>query len=205
MGGRGAVSATSVTSHALATAAHLHDGDFSLTTDDSVEIIARALGEDKETAYKHWNAITNYTAQWYGAVRKHQRAGGGTETVREMSKQIEDYIAKAPKWDGGTTFRGITDVSDSVLDSLTTEGTVFDMRGTSSWSSKESVAKSFANSGYNDIVFESVTQSKGTSVRHISRYPTEDEILVSKSSQYRVSSAKFDKNNKVWRIKVEEA
>lgn len=204
MGGRGAVSATSATSQALAAAGHLHDGDFSLTTDDSVDIIAGALGESKEAAYEHWHAVTNYTGQWYGAVRKHQRDGGGPDHVQEMSKQVEDYIAKAPKWDGGTTYRGITDVSDNVLANLTTEGTVFDMRGTSSWSSKESIAKSFANSGHNDIVFESATQSKGTSVRHISRFPTEDEILVSKSSKYRVASAKFDKKKKVWNIKVEE-
>lgn len=210
MGGRGSSSASSMDNKSVSESSnlqtdHLYKGDYFLTTDDSSKIIQNTLGVSEAQAYEYWRIVTNYTGQWYGSVRAYQRTGSGSDTAKEISKGVENFIKVSPKWDGGTTYRGIQDVSDNVFDALTTPGTVFDMRGTSSWSSSKSVAADFAGSRNNSIIFSvEKGQSKGTSIRHISQYVKEDEILVSKNAKYEVVTAKENKKKGYTEVTLRE-
>lgn len=124
-------------------------------------------------------------------IRAYQR-GESVKSVSEIERQeqaLEEYIVKAPKWNGGETFRGVKLIK-SELDQYSV-GSEHNMLGTSSWSSNEDVAIGYAGyglspSGKESVVFHSLTQKNGTSVRHLSPFDNEDEILVSKESRYRV-------------------
>lgn len=78
----------------------------------------------------------------------------------------------------------------SVVKGLTVGGT-FDVNlGTASWSTQESTARSFSKSGSGSrhVVFVSQTQSKGTSIKHISYFAKENEVLVSKNAKYTITN-----------------
>lgn len=86
------------------------------------------------------------------------------------------------------------------------EGAIINVnRGSASWSTSKSTAQSFSKP-YNDgvhLVFISKTQSKGTSIKHISKYNHEDEVLVSKNAKYRVTG-KPKNQGKYMYVHVEE-
>lgn len=79
---------------------------------------------------------------------------GGTDiwdlrhSVKEWKERVdacEEFITKSPKWNGGTTYRGMH-VSESYLDELyekSKNGTTLNMNGISSWSTSKAVAEGY--------------------------------------------------------------
>lgn len=170
--------------------------------------MAGDLGTSQEAAkdyidsLSHWTGISSYD------VREYQQTGGGPDDIKQMSRNLEDYIQASPKWYGGDTFRGINGISDKTLADLTTVGAKVDMRGTSSWSTDESVAHSFAkgmSAKSNNVIFVAKSQPKGTSIRGYSGHPTEQEVIVSKSAEYTVRQAAFDKGKNAWYVYLDNA
>lgn len=119
--------------------------------------------------------------------------GGDTDAyVRDVVKKAtncEKLIDAAPKWNGGELMRGFSGLDAKTLADLTTPGVLIDLNhGTASWSTKESVARSFAE--YSSFMpfgapagsfvahVESGTR-RGTSIKNLSFYDGEDEVLCS--------------------------
>ena len=154
----------------------------------AVNFTAELLGVDREDALKYNEAVYEWTDGSYADIREVQRGLGGNAVVTERAALLEEYIAKAPKWGGGMTYRG---VESKMLPQV---GDVIDMRGSSSWSSSLGEAQYFSyvdangnNAGKFPIIFQSKTQRHGTSVKHLAEYSSEDEVVVSKNAKYRVT------------------
>lgn len=144
-------------------------------------------------------AFTDAGSDIYSEIRRYQRKEPlqflQEEEVKKLSDDIETYIQKAPRWNGGVTFRGSA-VSDAELATYK-PGQQFTAGGTASWSGKQTVAKGFAErnatpSRPNPVIYHCDTQSKGTGIRHLSVYEMEDEILCSKESKYIVDRVEVD-------------
>ena len=105
----------------------------------------------------------------------------------EMSNKVDDFIYKSDKFKGeihrGMKFHSSDDVLN-VIDKLT-QGKTVDMQGLSSWSSNEKMATSFKGKKFNAIVFH-VENKSGTSIKELSSYPNEDEVLVPTTARYRL-------------------
>lgn len=164
--------------------------------------VSRELGVDKETANRYVSAIDAYADERYSDIRAYQRGEkvNDQQEIAGIAEDIEEYIKKAPRWNGGETYRGIG-LSDDDLSKYTL-GSVHDMGGVSSWSSKEEIARQFADHYHgeevgidNAVILHSKTQNKGTAIRHLSKYPGEkgeNEVIASKESRYKVIDKKMD-------------
>lgn len=164
--------------------------------------VAKELGAPIERATEYAEAIMNYT-DWssdiYGEIRRYQRGETlkfmSLDEVKKLSDDIEEYIQKAPRWNGGITYRGVS-VSDDELASYIA-GKEFTSGGTASWSIKKSVARDFAMRNTsaerpNSVIYHCDTQSKGTGIRHISLAEFEEEVLCSTESKYVVERVETD-------------
>lgn len=154
----------------------------------AVDFTANLTGASKEMALKYNEAVHEWSDGSFIEIREVQRGLGGNAVVTERAALLEEYIAKAPKWGGGTTYRGVNSTT------LPQVGDVIDMRGSSSWSSSLGEAQYFSyvstdgnNWGKLPLIFQSKTQRHGTSIRHLAEYSSEDEVLVSKNARYRVT------------------
>lgn len=180
----------------------------SIPKEKQIDFIHLELKVAIEEAKEYVDAIFYYTDKFHHvrAIREYQQ-GKRVPDKYQVAKQeqaLEQYIEKAPKWNGGETFRGVK-LSNEDLEKYTIDSE-HDMLGTSSWSSSEDVAKEFAGQGklmgINSVVFHSNTQKNGTSVRHLSPLEYEDEVLVSKKSKYKVT--KIEKKGGLHHIYMEE-
>lgn len=172
-------------------------GQITQKIDNPSKYVANELGISEDEAKNYLSALKGYTGDNnYGAIRDAQRGGKQSAKIVQMGNDVETYIDKAPKWSGGETYRGVT-LSKKELNSLVVGATI-DMGGTSSWSSKQSVATKFADKakyyrGKNPVVFVSTTQKNGTGIRHLSKLKSEEEVLVSKNSKYTINDMKVIK------------
>lgn len=166
--------------------------------------VSRELGIDKETANRYVSAIDAYADERYSDIRAYQRGEkvNDQQEIAGIAEDIEEYIKKAPRWNGGETYRGMG-LSDDDLSKYTL-GSVHDMGGVSSWSSEEEIARQFGDEYKkkfgNSVILHSKTQKKGTAIRHLSKYPGEsgeNEVIASNESQYKVIDKKMDKDGRI--------
>lgn len=146
-----------------------------MNKEETIGFIQRVAGVDDRQASIMADAIHKWSDGYYEDIRFAQQNEDASEGFKELGKHLENYISRAAKWGGGTTYRGIRVNADLNV------GDKVDMKGTSSWSTRESVAKSFAGG---KTVFVSETQSKGTSIGFYHFHPLEHEVVVSKNAQY---------------------
>lgn len=166
--------------------------------------VQKELGVSYERAQEYVDAIDAYADDnRYSAIRAFQQGQSveNQEEISKISRDIEDYIKKAPRWNGGETFRGVG-LSDKELQKFTVNSE-HNMKGVSSWSNEITIAEDFANEyksyGY-AVIFHSPTQNKGTAIRHLSKYPGssgENEVLASKESKYKVLKREPDAHNRI--------
>ena len=108
--------------------------------------------------------------------------------IAEMANDVGEWVERAPKWGGGETFRGIN-VGESVAATYKSVAIIDVNHGTASWSTTQAVSLAFSSHGEGQrVVFRSPTQPKGTSIKHVWCFQKEDEVLVSKTSRYKVVS-----------------
>lgn len=169
----------------------------------SAKKIAAFLGlSDEQRAYADYKAVAEYTGTHYSAIRRAAREGGADERWR----QCEDYIAHAPQWEGGVTYRGIEWPRETF--GQIKVGAQIDINGggPASWSTSSSTSDSFAgNKAGSSVVFIAKRQKKATSIKGVSRHPGENEVLVSMSTKYRVtgvSNGHSASNNRIY-VEVE--
>ena len=173
------------------------------------------LGLDSEDeAHLMAYAAAEYCGKRYKEIRRCQAEG----IQSDWADRLEGYIEHAPKWAGGETWRGIgvdRQLADSILALAETHGT-YDPNGggTGSWSTDEQICEHRGrymaeerriNEGGESVcvLFSCPTQSRGTSVKHLSR-TSEDEVLVSKDSAYRVASAEYEDGGRLLRVRLDE-
>lgn len=169
-----------------------------------IDIIKTSGNVDEATAHKYNEAIYGFTYQWDYEIRQVQcgnpvtsRHGHTYDEIVERSINCERFITSMPKWDGGDTYRGMS-LSKNDLQRLINEGKSGNINnlGTASWSTDISVANNF--SGFhigemNDsgelrtekVVLVCKKQARGTSIRFLSNYQNEHEILCSMFSRYK--------------------
>ena len=82
---------------------------------------------------------------------------------------------------------------------------IIDMRGTSSWSTSLDSAKEFGTPrlhGTYGVIFTCTGQKRGADISHLSNAAHENEVLVSKDSQWSVVSVK--KKGSVFYVSLKE-
>jgi hypothetical protein len=170
---------------------------------ERLDIVKRELGCDDKQAKKYAKSIYSFTSENYEAIRAYQNGvkNDYTKKFSRDAKNAEDYIEKAPKWNGGTLYRGIN-LENGDANTVFKSGTELDMRGTSSWSSDKGVADNFTFGSGTKVVFQCDKVSKATSVTHLSDNPSEKEVLVSKDTKY--VSKKVSKKGNVYYVYLDE-
>lgn len=161
----------------------------------TTDTLAALLGVDYDTALHYRKGVEGFTFQWDYEIRKLQQGkkfnskhGHTKAEVQERAQWVEEYLQVAPEWNGGTTYRGIN-IDDATLAPFKKVGYVFDMLGTSSWTTNEHNALAFANGKKNSVIFECRSkQPRGTSIMGMSKYHSEHEILCSQTAKWKVVS-----------------
>lgn len=190
MGGRGATS-----SHGKTKAKAKPRQKGHLTADEipkNAEETAKYIGSTVQEAKDMYNAVQTFTSDsGYRLMRAAQMGKSQSTEGKKLAEQAERYIEHAPKWGGGVTYRGVSMSKKQLAEIKPGQPVAPGLSALASWSTQEGTARSFASkggSGAAHVVFVSQTQNKGTSIKHISYYTNEHEVLVSKNSKYTVTN-----------------
>lgn len=176
-----------------------HRSEEKLTGSDAENAVMKDTGVDRQTAAKMVESVRRFSGFEYSDIRSYQ-ATGHPPGFKDVADSIEDFIAKSPKWEGGTLYRGI-DIDKATAKTLIAgmkKGKAISQNGMSSWSSSESVARSFATADVSwegaSIIFKTSSAKSGTSIRHLSKFPREDEVLVSSTAKWKATKITQKKN-----------
>lgn len=115
--------------------------------------------------------------------------------VAKKARNCESLIDASPKWDGGELMRGFKYLDADTFNALTTVGAKVDLnRGTASWSTDEEIARSFANGAKSPGSFIAHCSSprRGTSIRNLSHYDYEEEVLCSSHEAFICTGVRKD-------------
>lgn len=172
---------------------------FSVEDEKLYDYVKNDLGISLQEAEEYVDSVLEYTDNNYKKIRAYQNGEivEDESKIKKIADNIERYIKKAHRWNGGETTRGIS-LSKDELDKYVPGYEFTGMKGSASWSSNFRTARDFAlrnsnNYGGKAVVFHSDTQNKGTSVTHLSMLGgMEKEVLVSKDARYRVLDKKDD-------------
>lgn len=157
----------------------------------------KAVGKDldREEARKYINAIYEYTDQEYKNIRRAQLAelqGKPIKDARlkETINLIEEYIASVPLYPKDVPlYRGFGSRNIENLQAFEeayVNGELITMSGISSWTSMEARAHGFLTGKKHVALFELVSNKTGVSVKHLSAFPSEDEVLFGTNATYRI-------------------
>lgn len=184
--------------------------------DGTAQGVADYLGVSIEEAQEFINTMWAFTGDYFSEIRKLQNDPTAEislpddlyrKRMIEKGENLEKYINLAPKWNGGTTYRGINISSDD-LKKYKIGQTLDVNRGTSSWTSDIEIGKKFSKGTDGDgtgerVVFISSTQQGGTSIKHLSQYGHENEVAVSRNSKYVITDINKKKDGIIY-IDVKE-
>ena len=158
----------------------------------------KAVGKDldNEEARKYINAIYRYTGDDYRDIRRAQLAeleeGKPIEDayLKEKIALIEEYIASVPLYpEGITLYRGFGSRKiESLLafEEAYISGEPITMSGISSWTTREKTAHKFLIGKDNVAIFELVSNKTGVSIKHLSVFPGENEVLFGTNARYKI-------------------
>ena len=181
---------------------------YKLEYDDAIEHIMKLTGvEDRREAVAMYNAIDDFSYSDYDEIRAASYRGKAFRTKDlEKADALDRFIELSPKWNGGTTWRGLN-LSDDVIDSFDKSmiGKTFDPMGISSWSSDQDASKGFTNLR-NQFYLRCEKPQNGTSIRFASSCPSENEVTCSSRCQYKITNVTKETNyagNKVTIVDLE--
>ena len=159
-----------------------------------IKFVQRTLNATAEEAERYMDALDGYTSDDYSDIRSVQMGDTDDPRYKKMASDLEEFIEKAPKWAGGTTYRGIglfpdwggTDIA--AFQTAMATRTPIEMYGSASWSTDKGTAKYFAErDGDIHVVFICKEgQPQGTSIAGLSRHPGESEIVTSNKARWLV-------------------
>ena len=172
---------------------------------------------DEEEALKYFDAIRHYTREGYRDIRRAQLAelkeGKPIEDpdLKEQIDLIDEYIASAPLYpEDVPLYRGFgsRNIEDLwAFEEAYANGELITMSGISSWTSEKEIAADFLSEKEHVALFELVSNKTGVSIKHLSVFPEEDEVLFGTNATYRIieKSEVFDiERGAVTVYKVEE-
>ena len=182
----------------------------------AVNAIKEATGCSNQKAIKIAEAIENFSGASYlniRAVQTGEKKAGSYNYAKYANegKRIESYIKDSPKWDGsGTLYRGIKVDKKTAADIIkkAQAGEPIDQKGTASWSSERSTAEGFAHWGLSGSTTEHIVfvmsggTMKGTSIKHLSQFSSENEVLVSQTQRSKATNVQ--KTSDGWIVEVVE-
>ena len=173
------------------TAGYLDDR-YGINNDERAKYLQEALGLSEDESYKMAEAFEDFTGGDYREIRKAMYDENTSHSGYNKGQLLEEYISMSPKYyNRGAIFRGIKlDDSDAIeLVNTLSNGGMIDMRGPASWSSSFQTAHNFASNPFGaSIVFKLPNGTKaGASIRHLSEYFGEDEVLTSNRTRYSAS------------------
>ena len=175
-----------------------------MSRQDAIKYIMKTTGCSKAKAADFYDAASGFSFQWDWEIRQVQcgntafksRHGHTLVEIQKKADDLEKFIEMSPKWNGGTTYRGMT-LSPKEVDDIKKQLKAgnFDNKGSASWSTDKYVSDNFSSlhlgeiSPFGDnktecVVLVSKTQRKATSIKHISKISHEDEVLASKDCRY---------------------
>lgn len=161
--------------------------------------IEQKLGVSAERAAELQDSVSAWFGNMYKSMRDKKNV---TPLVVDKRYDVEQVIAGMPKYDG-KIWRGLELPKGQDPRKLWPLGEKMDMKGISSWSSAEDVAREFAvktDDGVH-VIFECAENKTGAAVAELSRM-LEYEVLHGERSGFLVKSVKQD--GEIWRIEVEE-
>ncbi len=156
--------------------------------------LAVSYGKSKELL----NAVLGYTGEGYRSINRSQRSGKPSKEA----ELTEKFVKLSPQWEGGATYRGfnVEDAADVKVGAV-----IKAARGSlSSWSSEESVARSFTKPtpGMTPVVLVAKKQKRATSIAGLSEFAEEREVLVSSATQHKITKVKKRKDGRMY-VEVE--
>ena len=179
---------------------------------EQLEQIERATGVKGRKVEALFDAVHGFSHQWDYEIRKYQMGeltsdfkskykGHTYEEIKKKSENLEEYILRSPKWAGGKTYRGLCmskKEADKLMERLSSKDGA-DMLGTSSWSTKREKSDVFARQWLGDeddkgdvkdtaVMLTSKSQKRAASIKYISHYTEENEVVSSKENRYRIVS-----------------
>lgn len=179
------------------------------TLQEAIDKIKELTGiTDDQTAKEFYDAVNGFSFKWDYEIRQVQcgnsitsRHGHTFEEIKKRAQDLEIFISKSPQWNGGTTYRGMS-LSPKELDYLRNELNAGDgnMLGSASWSTTEGVSRGFAayHIGEKSPVFDDIKTNKvllvtnhhkkATSIKYLSEFASEDEVLASMACRYKFVS-----------------
>ena len=151
--------------------------------------LQQEMGIDKATADRYVDGMEAFLGTNSWELRQAIYNNDTKSEYYENAVAVEDFIKNSPKWAGGTVYRGIGVPEDFDL-SQYKKGAVIDMMGMSSWSSSISVANNFSAGNKKKVIFvnNSKKSKNGTSVKRLSNYKMEQEVLFSNKARWKVDS-----------------
>ena len=162
-------------------------------------VIEEKLGVSAERAAELQDSVSAWFGNMYKSMRDKKNV---TPLVVDKRYDVEQVIAGMPKYEG-RIWRGLELPQGKDPRELWRLGEKMDMKGISSWSSAEDVAKEFAvktDEGVH-VVFECAENKTGAAVAELSRM-LEYEVLHGEQSCFLVKSVRQE--GQIWRIEVEE-
>lgn len=162
-------------------------------------VIEEKLGVSAERAAELQDSVSAWFGNMYKSMRDKKNV---TPLVVDKRYDVEQVIAGMPKYEG-RIWRGLELPQGKDPREMWQLGEKMDMKGISSWSSAEDVAKEFAvqtDEGVH-VVFECAENKTGAAVAELSRM-LEYEVLHGERSCFLVKSVRQD--GEIWRIEVEE-
>ena len=160
--------------------------------EDQAAFIAKESNIPHKEALVRLQALRYFTDGGFTEIRNGKN--------KESAEAIESFIKGSPKWpEEKSLFRGVN-TSEDFISSLSVGGGI-DMKGISSWSSEEGVAKKFTKAGYATGIGSAKEQGSGaifilkksknsTAVSHLSEVPHESEVVLSGKVKLKVTSIK---------------
>ena len=145
-------------------------------------------------------ALESYTGDGFTEILKQQSEGKQSKEA----EALEAFIKASPKFNGGTMYRSVgMDIADA--DKLKV-GDTFDNRGAaSSWTTDKTLnfLDDLDTSKKRKVTLVLASGTKhGTSIRAISEYPEEDEVLCSKEQKCKIN--KIEKSGDTLFVHVSE-
>lgn len=165
------------------------------------KIRKRIKGATTDEVERYSKSLEAYTGVFYDDIKKAYRNKYSGKKVdkgfEKYSNDLDDFIYRSEKYEG-TIYRGLSlteDDASEIIQNLK-KGKTMDMQGVSSWSSNRNISISFADTKDKEkeiCLLFNVENKSGTSIRELSEFPIEDEVLHPTTSRYILK----DKNFKV--------
>ena len=169
--------------------------------DEKIASVQQRTGMNYDNAAKTVDAIREWTTSQYGKIRAIQHGKHPSGLTKNEAKQykntansLETFIDRAPKWAGGTMYRGIS-VDTQTLEKYTQVGTIYSEKALASFTTSETNAQSFSikHDSYRPhrVVFKTTNKATkhGASITRETRIPDEYEVLMSSKAKFRIKRA----------------